>query len=113
MPRLGPGSAVDAITERATSLLLADAELKGPLKALPGKRVTEKDRRAELRWEIDALIALMYDLDEAELQFVLDTFDDVDAAERRGVLERYRRLAKSQGKKVSDAGSNPGRAVES
>ncbi len=100
VPRLGPGSAAfDAIVGRATSLLLVDAKLRGPLKALPGKRVTEKDRRAELRWEIDALVALMYDFDEPELQFILDAFGDVDAAERQGVLETYRRLAKSEARR--------------
>ena len=114
VPRLVRGNPdFDAVVERATSLLLSDGDLTIILKGLPARRVINKDQRAELRREIDALIAHMYGFDEPEFQFVLDVFSDVEVAERRGVLDQFRRLAKAHGKKVSNARSNPARAVKS
>jgi hypothetical protein len=104
VPRLVRGnSEFDAIVERATSLLLADVDLKVPLKGLAGKPVRDKESREELRREIDALIAHMYGLDENEFQFVLDTFADVAAAERQSALQAFQRLAKTGGKDVGRA----------
>ncbi|MDX6695265.1 MAG: hypothetical protein QOF02_2868 [Blastocatellia bacterium] len=93
VPRLAGGDKFfDEIVERSASLLLADDELKEPFKDLKVKPVTDQRRRVTLRCEIDAHIAAMYELTEAELQLILDTFSDVDAGERQAVMEAFRDL---------------------
>lgn len=94
VPRLARGNKFFAeIVGRSASLLLADDELKEPFADLKVEPLTDPPRRAKARCEIDAYVAAMYGLTEAELQLVLDTFSDVDTGERQAVLEAFREIA--------------------
>ena len=54
--------------------------------------VTDPHRRQLLCAEIDALVARLYDLTEAEFTHILGTFPLVDAATKQLTLETYRHL---------------------
>ena len=93
VPRLTFGDRVfDEIVERSASLLIVDPQLKEPFQDFKVKAVTELPRRAKMRCEIDAYIALMYGLTEDELQLILDSFSGVDTNEREAVLEAFRQI---------------------
>jgi hypothetical protein len=94
VPRLAAGNRFfDGIVERSASLLLADVELGELFKDLGVEPVTDPRRRARLRCEIDAYVAAMYGLVEAELRLVLDAFHGADAGERQAVMEAFRLLS--------------------
>ncbi len=54
--------------------------------------VTDPHRRQVLRAEIDALVARLYGLTEAEFTHILGTFPLVDLATKQLTLETYRDL---------------------
>jgi len=55
-------------------------------------RVTDPHRRQILRAEIDALVARLYNLTEAEFTHILGTFPLVDLATKQLTLATYRTI---------------------
>jgi predicted HTH transcriptional regulator len=55
--------------------------------------VTDPAQRAQLRAELDGLIAHVYGLTDAEFSHILSTFPLVDEAVKEAALQEYRRLA--------------------
>jgi Alw26I/Eco31I/Esp3I family type II restriction m6 adenine DNA methyltransferase len=95
VPRLIIGDKYyDEIVGRAAALLTEDKLLQPSLKHLKVKPASSERERAKLRSEIDAYVAAMYGLEEAELQLILDSFSDVDSAERQSVLNEFTRMKK-------------------
>lgn len=59
--------------------------------------VTDEADRAQLRAELDGMIAQLYDLTEAEFTHILSTFPIVPEDTKQAALEEYRKLLPSVG----------------
>lgn len=90
-PAFGP------IVERAAKLICTTPEFDALAReaGLPGHQagVTDPAERAQLRAELDGMIAHLYGLTEAEFQHILGTFPLVDPAVKAAALAAYRDLA--------------------
>ncbi|TEU18425.1 MAG: hypothetical protein E3J21_06070 [Anaerolineales bacterium] len=98
IPRYTTGDPYFAeIVERCGMLVCTTPEyddLKDELGISRG--VTDPEQRRRLMAEIDAYVALIYELTEEELRHILTRFPLVDDAVKRGVLEAYRALTRSK-----------------
>lgn len=104
VPRLIEGDRYfDEIVERAAKLICTTPEFDD-LAAEVGlgshaNGVTDAAERAQLRAELDGMIAHLYGLTEAEFTHILSTFPIVPEEVKQAALEEYRNLAP----KVGDA----------
>jgi len=98
IPRYTTGDPYFAeIVERCGMLVCTTPEyddLKAELGISQG--ITDPEERRRLMAEIDAYVALIYDLAEDELRHILTRFPLVDDAIKRGVLEAYRALSRDK-----------------
>jgi hypothetical protein len=100
IPRLTENDpAFRPLVERAARLVGTAPEFDDLLKEVFGPKashathgVTDPQSRLTLRAEIDALVARLYDLTEAEFTHILGTFPLVDLATKQLTLETYRHL---------------------
>jgi hypothetical protein len=87
-PRFGP------LVRRAAQLVCTTPEFDVLAQAagLQGHQdaVTDPDQRVELRGELDALVAHLYGLTEAEFAHVLETFPNVKAEAKAAALTAFR-----------------------
>jgi hypothetical protein len=99
VPRLQPGDRYfDAIVRRAAQLICTAPEYDD-LAAQVGlgshhNGVTDPDRRAKLRAELDGMIAHIYGLTEDEFAYVLSTFPLVAEPVKMAALAAYRDVAR-------------------
>jgi Alw26I/Eco31I/Esp3I family type II restriction m6 adenine DNA methyltransferase len=104
MPRLSSGdSYFNDIVDRAAKLICTTPEFDD-LAVETGlgshaNGVTDAAHRAQLRAELDGMIAHLYGLTEAEFTHILSTFPIVPDATKQAALEEYRNFAP----KVGDA----------
>jgi len=87
------------IVERAAKLICTTPEFDDLATEVFGKRATHKTHgaiesheRVRLRWELDALVARLYDLTEDEFAHILGTFPLVPVSDRDDTLACYRAL---------------------
>ncbi len=97
VPRLTRGDRYfDALVERAARLICTTPEFDELARevGLAGHQqgVTDDVERAQLRAEIDGLVAHLYGLDKEELSHVLSTFPLVPQSTKDTVLDAYRQL---------------------
>ncbi|MCB9404895.1 MAG: hypothetical protein H6519_10735 [Microthrixaceae bacterium] len=64
---------------------------------MPVGSVSSDEERADLVAELDAAVGLLYDLDEADLRVIYDTFHEGTdySAHVSAVLDHYSRLAEA------------------
>jgi len=97
IPRLVNGdSYFNDIVERAAKLICTTPEFDD-LAAAVGlgshtNGITDTDQRAQLRAELDGMIAHLYGLTETEFTHILSTFPIVPDATKQAALEEYRKL---------------------
>lgn len=97
IPRLTKeAAAFSQIVERAARLVCTTREFDGLAREVGMKDhtegVTDGKKRALLRAELDATVARLYDLTEAEFRYVLSTFPLVDRSAKELALRCFRRL---------------------
>ena len=98
VPRLDAGDPAFApIVERAAKLICVTPEFDDLLKDLSGFEylkgltgVTDPAARAQLRAELDAMIAHLYGLTESELAHILSTFPLVGEDVKAGVMREFK-----------------------
>ena len=94
VPRLGASDAAFRPIVEAAARLTCVGEPFAPLAAEVGvEGETDPEARAALRAELDARVALVYGLSQADLEHVLGTFPLVDEATKDAVLLAFRDLA--------------------
>jgi hypothetical protein len=88
------------IVQRAARLICTAPEFAGLWERIfPGPgwlqsvAANEPEERAQLRAEIDGLVAHLYDLNEEEFAYVLSTFPQVKQAVKEAAMQAYRDLA--------------------
>jgi hypothetical protein len=97
VPRLStPDAAFAPIVERAARLICMTSEFDELARAA-GLRshedgATDATQRAQLRAELDGLVAHLYGLSEDDFAHILGTFPLVDESTKRAALEEFRRL---------------------
>ena len=102
VPRLTEGDRYFSdIVERATKLICTTPEFDD-LAAEVGlgshtNGVTDEADRAQLRAELDGMIAHLYELTEAEFTHILSTFPIVPEDTKKAALDEYRKLLPSVG----------------
>jgi hypothetical protein len=100
VPRLTEkDAAFRPLVERAARLIGTTAEFDGLLKEVFGPEanhqtqgVTDPQARQAMRAEIDAMVALLYDLTDEEFSHILGTFPIVDEAIKNQTLQTFRTL---------------------
>ena len=92
-----------AITRRAARLICTMPEFADLWREIfpevswsPAVAATDAAERAQLRAEIDGLVAHLYDLSEEEFAYVLSTFPLVEQGVKDAALQAYRDFALSQ-----------------
>jgi hypothetical protein len=63
--------------------------------------VTDPVKRAQLRAELDGLVAHLYGLTEEEFTYILSTFPLVESSVKDAAFDAYREMATKQGKRIS------------
>jgi len=103
LPRLtAADAAFRPLVERAARLVGTTAEFDDLLQEIFGPRATHRTHgetaaagRAQLRAEIDARVARLYDLTEPEFAHILSTFPLVAEETKQAALAEFRKLAAS------------------
>ena len=97
IPRILPTDEIfKLITNKAALLICTSLEFDELAKeaGLKGyeEAVTNPEERAQLRAEMDAIVAKLYGMTEEELEYILSTFPIVKEEQKKRVMEEFGRL---------------------